>query len=254
MKKYGLLGRKLTHSFSKVLHEILFKMEEIEASYDLLECEENDLPAYIEALRRKEYEGFNVTIPYKKIIINYLDGLTETAKRIGSVNTIYLEDDKVIGTNTDYDGFLETLHYFNVEVKEKKCYILGTGGAALTVRRVIEDQGGVPIFVSRKPDANSIGYQELQDQMIEILINTTPVGMYPNIEDCPVSKEVITKAKVVIDIIFNPLQTKLLQEASSHMNGLYMLVGQAVKAEMIWQGKKISCNTDDIIKKLEMMV
>ena len=105
MKQYGLLGEKLAHSYSKCIHTYIFQALHIEAEYHLLECKEAELPKYIAKLRRKEYNGFNVTIPYKKVIMKYLDEIDAKAKRIGSVNTIYIKKDKVIGTNTDYDGF-----------------------------------------------------------------------------------------------------------------------------------------------------
>ena len=247
MKLYGLLGAKLGHSYSKIIHNNLFKLLKIDAKYELLECEEKELKDYITKLKNGDYQGFNVTIPYKKIIMNYLDEIDEKALSIGSVNTIYLKDNKVIGTNTDYDGFLATLESNKIEVLNKNCYILGTGGASLAVNKVLKDLGGKTIFVSRNPKGEQISYQELATKKIDLLVNTTPVGMYPNVDASPVEDEVVFKSKVVIDIIFNPLKTKLLSKAKIGINGMEMLLMQAIKAEEIWQQIKIAVDLDKLL-------
>ena len=228
--KYGLLGEKLSHSYSPIVHKFVFEQLHIDATYELLECDVEGLKYYIDELRKGNYNGFNVTIPYKKTIMSLLDEIDDKALKIGSVNTVYVKDNKVIGTNTDYDGFLKTLKYYNVEVLNKSCYVLGTGGASLAISAVLKDLGGNVTFVSRNPKENIISYNELENKDIDILVNTTPVGMYPNIDQCPVSLNVINNSKVVMDIIFNPKITKLLEYAKSNINGLYMLVLQAIKA------------------------
>lgn len=253
MKQYGLLGEHLSHSYSKVIHSSIFKSLNIEAEYFLLECKEEELKDYIEQLKQGYYSGFNVTIPYKKTIMQYLDCIDEKAKAIGSVNTIYVKDTKVYGTNTDYDGFLETLKHNHVHVFNKECYILGTGGASLAVRKVLLDLGGKCYVVSRTPKGEEIGYLDLETKKIDILVNTTPVGMYPNIGVSPVSKTIAKRSKTVIDIIFNPLETQLLKDADSNINGLYMLVMQAIKAEEIWQEKVIE-NTSLIFEDLKFVL
>ena len=254
MKKYGLLGEKLSHSYSPTIHNFIFESLNIEASYTLLEVKEEELNSYIEALRNNEYHGFNVTIPYKKTILKYLDFIDAKAETIGSVNTVYLKDGKVCGTNTDYDGFLETIVYHNLDVKHKNCYILGTGGASLAVRQVIQDLQGIPYSVSRMPKGEQVSYQELEEKEIDLLINTTPVGMYPNLDVSPVSKDVARKAKEVIDIIFNPQQTQLLKDAESDKNGLHMLIMQAIRAESIWQQKEIQISISDLLENLKWMM
>ena len=248
--KYGLLGEKLSHSYSPIIHNYVFEKLNIDASYELLECNKEELPNYINLLKSGVYNGFNVTIPYKKIIMEYLDVIDEKALSIGSVNTVYVKDGKVIGTNTDYDGFLKTLEYYNVDVINKNCFVLGTGGASLAISAVLKDLGGNVTFVSRTPKGNIISYDALANLDIDILVNTTPVGMYPNVDGCPVSKEVINNSKVVIDIIFNPKTTKLLEYANSDINGLYMLVLQAFKAEEIWQGKLIDLDLKELFKRM----
>lgn len=248
--KFGLLGEKLGHSYSPIIHNYVYDKLNIDASYELIECSKEELSYYITELKKGNYNGFNVTIPYKKVVMELLDEVDEKAHKIGSVNTIYVKDNKVIGTNTDYDGFLKTLEYYNVEVLNKSCYVLGTGGASLAISAVLKDLGGNVTFVSRNPKDNVISYNELENKNIDILVNTTPVGMYPNIDQCPVNLNVINNSKVVIDIIFNPKTTKLLKYAKSDINGLYMLVLQAIKAEEIWQNQSINLDINELLTRM----
>ena len=245
--KFGLLGEKLGHSYSPLIHNKIFECINIEATYELIELESDKLEEQINKLRCGEYKGYNVTIPYKKEVMKYLDEISDEAKAIGSVNTIAYVDGKVIGYNTDYYGFYETIIYNNIEIKDKDCYILGTGGASLAIYKVLKDLGGNITFVSRTPNDNCISYNELKEKNIDVLVNTTPVGMYPNIGISPVSKEVVKKIKTVIDIVFNPLKTQLLIDSNSSYHGLYMLVGQAIKAEEIWHNITIDNSIEDIV-------
>lgn len=254
MKHFGLLGEHLSHSYSKIIHQYIFKEIGLDADYRLIECQEQELKDWIDQLRQGKFSGFNVTIPYKKKIMDHLDIIDEKALKIGSVNTVYLLNGKVHGTNTDYDGFLETIKKYQIDVWQKDCYILGTGGASLAIVQVLKDLGGICYTVSRTPDETQISYQDLQKKSIDILVNTTPVGMYPNVLASPVSLEVSKKAKVVMDIIFNPHQTKLLKDAESNMNGLYMLLIQAIRAEEIWQGINLMIYADEILKKLKFLL
>ncbi len=254
MKHYGLLGEHLSHSYSKMIHQYLFKEFNLDADYSLIECQEQDLKYWIKKIRTKEFSGFNVTIPYKKKIMSYLDVIDEKAIKIGSVNTVYLLDGKVHGTNTDYDGFLETLNHYQIDAKNKNCYILGTGGASLAVLQVLQDLGGICSTVSRTPNTNQIGYFELKNKDIDLLVNTTPVGMYPNVNESPVPKEIALQAKTVIDIIFNPERTQLLKDANSGMNGLYMLVLQAIRAEEIWQKRKLEIQISFLLSTFRFLL
>jgi shikimate dehydrogenase len=246
--KFGLLGEKLGHSYSPLIHTKVFEYINVDATYELIELKSDMLDEQINKLKTGEYQGYNVTIPYKKEVMKYLDEISEEAKLIGSVNTIAYIDGKVVGYNTDYYGFYETIVYNNIEVKNKDCYILGTGGASLAIYKVLKDLGGNIRFVSRIPNSNGITYSELDNRNIDVLVNTTPVGMYPNVGVSPVSKEVAKKANSVIDIVFNPLKTQLLIDADSSYHGLYMLVGQAIKSEEIWHNKKINILIEDIVQ------
>jgi shikimate dehydrogenase len=249
--KFGLLGAKLGHSFSPAIHNKIFEYLEIDATYELIELNEDDLESQIAKIRSGEYQGYNVTIPYKKDVMKYLDEISDEAKAIGSVNTIALVNDKVIGYNTDYYGFYQTIIYNNIKVENKDCYILGTGGASLAIHKVLSDLKGNVTYVSRNPKDNNISYEELESKNIDLLVNTTPVGMYPNVDKSPVSKEVAQKAKNVVDIVFNPLKTRLLIDSNSSFHGLYMLVGQAIKAEEIWHNRRIDLIIEEVVSYIK---
>lgn len=251
MKRFGLLGQKLGHSLSPIIHNAIFKQIQLDAAYELIECEEAALPHYLNDLKKGNYAGFNVTIPYKKAIMPFLDEIDEKAKQIGSVNTIYIKNGKCCGTNTDYAGFFATIEKNNILVAHQDCYILGTGGASLAINQVLKDLGGNCYFVSRTPKDNQLSYSSLDERKIDILVNTTPVGMYPSCGESPVSKKISSQAKVVMDIIFNPEQTQLLKDAHSNINGLYMLLMQALRSEEIWQNRQIEINEVELLHKLK---
>lgn len=246
--KFGLLGAKLSHSFSSIIHNKIFEYMGLDATYELIELEQDKLEEQISKLRNGIYQGYNVTIPYKKEVMKYLDEISLEAQAIGSVNTIANINGKIVGYNTDYFGFYETIVYNNIKVLDQKCYVLGTGGASLAIYKVLKDLGGDVYYVSRTPKENCLTYEDLKNATIDVLVNTTPVGMYPNVGVSPVSKEVASKAKSVIDIVFNPLKTQLLIDSNSPYHGLYMLVGQAIKAEEIWHNIKIDIAIEDIVK------
>lgn len=236
MKKYGLLGKKLGHSYSKIIHNLIYEQNNIDASYELIECDNHELKKYIDYLKVGKYSGYNFTIPYKIEIMKYLDEISDEARKIGSVNTICVKNGKTIGYNTDYYGFLLTLDEYNIN-NINECYILGTGGASKAVYEALKSKGGKPIYVSRNKDGkeNVIDYNDLAKiPQIDLLVNTTPVGMYPNVNQMPIDIEVAKRVNRCIDIIFNPLKTMLLTNIKKSYNGLLMLVGQAIKAEEIW--------------------
>lgn len=253
--KFALLGEKLSHSYSPQIHSEIFKDFNIDATYELMELKKEELKGAIDKLRRGEYSGYNVTIPYKKEVMQYLDEISDEALSIGAVNTITLKNGKVIGYNTDYYGFFNELKYFNVPVKNKNCYILGTGGASLAVYKALKDMGGIIKYVSRTPKGdNQISYDDLKLTKDDIVVNTTPVGMYPNVGKSPLSDIDAKNAGYVLDIIFNPRHTKLLLDANSDMDGLYMLVGQAIKAEEIWHERKYEYKIDELLKRIEAII
>ena len=235
MKKFGLIGEKLGHSYSPLIHSKFGDYQ-----YDLCEVSEDQLEAL---LIDDTYGGFNVTMPYKKTVIPHLDELSETAKKIGSVNTIVrLEDGRLIGGNTDYFGFQYLLSANGIEVEGRKCMVLGSGGASLTVRAVLQDLGaGEIVVISRNGEDNYENIQKHFDS--EVIINTTPVGMYPNNGRAPVNVEDFHNCQGVVDLIYNPNKTKLVLDAMAKSipacGGLEMLVAQAKDASAMFQGIEI---------------
>ena len=244
MKNYALIGEHLGHSHSPQVHTAIFEAMNVEGNYTKIECSKDELKGLIDDLRNGKYFGFNVTIPYKLEIMKYLDEIDPKAKEIGAVNTVAIKNGKVIGYNTDYYG-----------CQNKNAYILGTGGASLAVSHSLKDLGANVTFVSRNPkNSNTISYEELEKRDIDVLVNATPVGMYPDINSSPVNENIAKKAKYVLDLIFNPEITKILSYANSKMNGFYMLVGQAIKSEEIWQDKKCRQDIEVIIKRVKEMI
>ncbi len=243
----GLIGRKLGHSFSPEIHSFLADYE-----YKLYEMEENGVGAFLEDC---PLDALNVTIPYKKTVMPYLLHISDEAERIGSVNTIVKRADGLYGYNTDYYGFSYMLKKSGIEITGKKVLILGSGGASVTVRTVAEDLKAAEIIViSRNGENNYENIEKHRDA--DVLVNTTPVGMYPDTGKSPVDLKVFPKLSGVLDLIYNPSQTKLLYDAKSlgipYINGLSMLVAQGKRAAEIFTGEPIpDCEIEKIIKAIE---
>lgn len=244
---YGLLGRTLRHSYSPQIHALLGDYE-----YRLFEVEPQDLKAF---LKKREFGGINVTIPYKKDVLPYLSGVSDNAKRIGAVNTIIVkEDGGLYGDNTDYDGFLCLVQKSGFQVKGKKALVLGTGGASLPISAVLSDLGAREVvFISRSGENN---YQNLSRHAdADLIVNTTPVGMYPNNLKAPLSLSEFPNLSGVLDIVYNPQKTKLILDAERlgipAYSGLLMLVAQGKRAAELFLGHDIpDSETDRIFKKL----
>ena len=234
-KRCGLIGEKLGHSFSPAIHGKLADYE-----YKLYELSPEQLGPFLE---KKEYDGLNVTIPYKKTVIPYCDELTEAARSIGSVNTIVKRPDgTLLGHNTDYDGFMWLLKNAGAQVKGKKAVVLGTGGASVTVQAALRTLGASPVIVvSRSGEDNYENISRHSDA--KILVNATPVGMYPKTGVSPVNLDTFTALEGVFDVVYNPAKTQLLLEAEKRgipcANGLGMLVAQAKAACERFTGKPI---------------
>ena len=235
MKKFGLIGGKLGHSYSPLIHGKFG-----EYPYELLEVQEEALPAM---LANEAYGGFNVTIPYKKTVMAFCDVLSDTAKAIGSVNTVVRgEDGKLYGYNTDYDGFRYLLRVNGIDVKGMKCMVLGSGGASLTVQAVLKDLGASEIVVISRSGENN--YENISRHFdSEIIVNATPVGMYPNNGRAPVNIDDFHSCRGVVDLIYNPNRTKLVLDAMTKSipaaGGLEMLVAQAKQASEFFQNTEI---------------
>lgn len=234
MKHYGLIGEKLGHSHSKTLHGFL-----AEYSYELWPMPPESLDAF---LRGGEFDGLNVTIPYKKAVIPYLAEMGDTARRIGSVNTIVRrEDGTLFGDNTDAYGMSVMAQRAGIRFDGQKTLILGSGGTSMTAQDVVRQAGGEAVVVSRHGENN---YENLERHAdAAYLINTTPVGMYPNTGDQPVDLERLPNLRGVLDVVYNPLRTQLLLQAQRLgipcEGGLSMLVYQAVRACELFTGKPV---------------
>lgn len=258
---YGLLGEKLGHSLSPEIHSLILEKINKSGAYNLFELKKINLCAALKGLKALEAKGVNVTIPYKVDILEYMDKLSPEAEKIGAVNTISFNNDVLTGYNTDYFGFGEALKKAGIEASDKSIMILGTGGASKAVLQyLIDNKAKEIICVSRKPEKNVINaknirvgsYDELNSiGTFDIIINCTPVGMYPSTEASPISKDVLKNFSAAVDLIYNPRKTLFLREAESigmkTINGLYMLVAQAVAAQEIWNGIKISSEIQEEI-------
>ncbi len=246
MKPFGLLGRKLSHSISPEIHNLLCDYE-----YIFFEKEPDELDEFFE---KREFSGLNVTIPYKKDVIKYCAELSETAKKIGSVNTITVRDDgSLYGDNSDYFGFSYMIEKSGIDVKNKTAMVLGTGGASLTVNAVLVDLGVKEIIsVSRNGEVN---YSNVYSFDPDIIVNTTPVGMYPNNGERLIDLSRFTHLSGCLDLIYNPALTPFLYDAKKlgvpYANGLTMLVAQAkMSAEKFINGKISTEKIDEITDKL----
>ncbi len=229
MKKYGCIGKKLTHSFSKEIHARLADYE-----YELIELTEEEIPLFFE---KKDFAAINVTIPYKQTVIPYLDSISAVAERIGAVNTIVNKDGKLHGYNTDYYGMKALIERVGIDLNGKKVLVLGTGGTSKTARVVAADMGASEILtVSRRKTEEYINYEEAvgNHSDADVIINTTPSGMYPDCESKPIDISSFAHLEGVIDAVYNPLCTNLVLDAKERgikaEGGLYMLVMQAVVA------------------------
>ena len=237
--EYGLIGEKLGHSFSREIHNLLASY-----TYDLKELPKNELDTF---MKSRNFKGVNVTIPYKESVIPYLDEIDEAAKAIGAVNTIVNREGRLIGYNTDFYGMRELLLSRSIRIEKRFVAVLGTGGTSKTACAVAKSLGASRIVrVSRNPHSDGdISYDELEaiKTDIQIIINTTPVGMYPNENCAPLDIDGFSALEGVVDAIYNPLRTKLISDARARQiraaGGLYMLVAQAARAAELFTG---DCN------------
>ncbi|MDO4438337.1 MAG: shikimate kinase [Eubacteriales bacterium] len=237
--KYGLIGEKLGHSFSPAIHKILGNNE-----YELTEIKKNKLDEF---MQKKDFIGINVTLPYKKDVLPYLSQISDKAKKIGCVNVVVKkEDGSLVGDNTDYDGVKYMLENTGIEVTGKKCLILGNGATSLTVFAVLSDLGAKEIIkIYRKGEMNFENVYSIADA--QIIVNTTPVGMYPENEGSLIDLSRFPMLEGVADVIYNPIKTNLILQAErlgiKCSGGLKMLVAQAKYASDIF----FNTRTDDSV-------
>lgn len=224
--QYGLIGRKLRHSFSKTIHEYFADYE-----YGLKELEPNELDDF---MRRADFKGINVTIPYKQAVMPYLYYIDKAAEKIGAVNTVVNRGGKLYGYNTDFGGLRRLLLKNGFEVKNKKVLVLGSGGTSKTACAVLADIGAKEVVtVSRNGEVNYNNVKTLHGDA-SYIVNTTPCGMYPNADTAAIDIDGFESLEGVADVVYNPLETKIVRQARQRglkgCCGLYMLVSQAVLA------------------------
>lgn len=244
--EYGLIGHPLGHSFSKEIHEALGKYR-----YELCDLEEKDLHSF---LTQSDFHGINVTIPYKQAVIPYLSSISPRAKAIGAVNTVVCRDGQLSGYNTDFDGMRLGLTKAGITIRDKKVLILGTGGTSKTAYAVATALGAKKVFkVSRTAKDGALTYEQAYQRHpdADVIINTTPCGMYPNSADSPVDLNRFTELSGVFDVIYRPICTNLVLDAKKRgipaSGGLYMLTAQAVRAAELFTGEAFSKDRIDIL-------
>jgi shikimate dehydrogenase len=241
-KRFGLLGRNISYSFSKGYFTDKFSNENFAGcTYENFDIQEINF--FLEIIKNNpDLKGLNVTIPYKEVVIPYLDKLSKKAAIIGAVNTIKItKKGKLKGYNTDYYGFKKSLQPL-LQPHHKKALILGTGGASKGVAFALEELGILYTFVSREAKENAIGYDRINATTFDnyqIIINSTPVGTSPNVDAFPlIPYEYFTEKHIAYDLIYNPAETQFLQKAKAQgaqtKNGLDMLIFQAEKAWKVW--------------------
>lgn len=244
--EYGLIGEKLGHSFSKQIHEKLADYQ-----YDITPLTRDEFKDFMKA---RDFKAINVTIPYKCDVIPYLDEMDSNATSIGAVNTIVHKDGKLIGHNTDFSGFLYMIEHHNVMIRDKKVLVIGNGGASKAIIAVLKHLNAREIIIM---DIISVPGVLLKEEVtkqhtdVEVIVNTSPVGMFPKVDESPIDLSIFKNCTSVLDVIYNPLQTKLTKQASElgmqAINGLEMLVGQAKYAVEFFLDKSIEDSVIDPI-------
>ncbi len=227
---YGLLGEHLPHSFSPQIHKALGN-----DNYNLFEIAPKNLEKF---MCEKNFKGINVTIPYKKAVIPYLDEISPEAKKVGAVNTIVIRNGKLFGYNTDYFGFEYLLRKSKIDIHNKKILVFGSGGASATVQAVLHDKGAKEIVVLSQNGNDNYVNMYIKHTDADVIVNTTPVGMYPDNLNTLVDLDRFPNLSGVLDVVYNPLKTRLILDAEKRnipsSAGLSMLVAQAKKAHEIF--------------------
>lgn len=245
---YGCIGEHLPHSFSREIHEQIGGY-----AYELKEIAPEALDAFMKA---RAFRGINVTIPYKQAVIPYLDEISDTAREIGAVNTIVNRNGRLYGDNTDAYGLRRLIERTGIGISGSRVMVLGTGGTSKTARYVAAQMGARDVLcVSRNPREGMLSYEAALRENVDVVINTTPCGMYPDIGASPISLEPFENLSGVVDVIYNPLRSRLVLEAMARgipaRGGLFMLVAQAVRAAEVFQDTRYPDTlADEIFEKL----
>ncbi|MGL4946515.1 MAG: shikimate dehydrogenase [Cetobacterium sp.] len=261
MKKFGLLGKNISYSFSPTLHNKIFELHNINGEYKIYDLEDESLiENFLKQLKEEQFLGMNITIPYKTSILKFVDEVSPEVKDIGAANCIKFKDDKIIAYNTDYFGLLKTFKKMSLDLAYKKVVILGSGGAAKATIKALTDSKAIVYVASRDKNRTLeklkntfiISYEELKKTSGYLIINATPIGTFPNIDNSPVDDNIIQNFDFALDLIYNPKETLFLKFAKAKNkrieNGLYMLVSQGIKSQEIWNG--IDLNYEKIYNEL----
>ena len=266
--KFGLLGAKLGHSLSPQIHQEVFRLLGIDATYELIEVPGDKLAEKVAELQRT-YRGLNVTIPHKVAVMDSLSQIAPEAEAIGAVNTILFKDGRAEGFNTDYFGFARLLEHNGLVPRGKEVCVLGTGGASRAILQCVTDMQAKNITVISRAIENVPEdirgrfrvktYDDLKRMDGDLLINCTPVGMYPDVGVSPVDGAVIERFAAAADIIYNPAETQFMklarQQGKPAVNGLFMLVAQAVAADEIWLERKLDAGLiADVTEKIAKLL
>lgn len=244
---YGVVGFPLGHTLSPIMHNTAFEVTGVNAIY--LAFETKDLEGCVKGIRALGIKGMSVTIPFKSEVLPYLDDVDGMAEKIGAVNTIVNNNGRLIGYNTDALGALKALQDV-VDLSGMSCLIVGAGGAARAIGSVLREEGVRLTIVNRSPERGMEVARSLQSPFVplgdlrridaDILIQTTPVGMYPQTDHCPVPEDLLKGDMVVMDIIYNPMETRMLKLARAHgcktINGLSMFINQGAEQFRLWTG------------------
>ena len=262
--KFGLLGAKLGHSLSPQIHQEVFRQLGIDATYELIEVSGDKLAEKVAELHRI-FRGLNVTIPHKVAVMESLDRIAPEARAIGAVNTVLFKDGLAEGFNTDYFGFARLLEHNGLVPQGKEVCVLGTGGASRAILQCVTDMQAQRITVISQAMENAPEdirarytvktYDDLKTMSGDLLINCTPVGMFPKVDVSPVDGAVMEHFAAVADIIYNPAETQFMklarQQGKPAVNGLFMLVAQAVAADEIWLERKLDAGLiEDVTEKI----
>lgn len=266
---FGLIGGHLGHSLSPLLHDCLFSSQKTDADYRLYEKTEEEIPRLKDWINSRHLSGLNVTIPYKQTVLPLCDRLHDSAEQIGAVNTIAVTKDGLTGYNTDYLGVLYMFEKGNIALSEREVTILGSGGASKAFIYAAHTAGASRITAAGRnaralsdlkrqfPFIHTVSYTydngvlscPLHSLQGDVLINTTPVGMFPKTDHSPVPSAVIRQFKAAADAVYNPLETLFLKTAKSEglsvVSGLHMLIGQAVAAQELWLGRHFDRSLTD---------
>tara|TARA_B100001250_G_scaffold12048_1_gene10521 strand:- start:21 stop:767 length:747 start_codon:yes stop_codon:yes gene_type:complete len=239
---YGLIGKKISYSFSKNYFTNKFKKSDLDSNYTYKNLDLDDINQFKNIIKQKKFNGFNVTIPYKEKIIKFLDKLDSDAEKIGAVNTIKVcSNNQLKGYNTDYIGFIKSISPI-LNKTHKKAILLGSGGASKSIIFGLDKLNISSIVVSRSKEKGNIIYEELNNEIInasQIIINCSPVGTFPKINECPkIPYKYINSKHICYDLIYNPLESKFLKESKKNnatiLNGMEMLKIQAEESWKIW--------------------